>query len=99
MHSEQDPYNNDDDNETIGMEKYISFAVIPKVGYMKVFLIALTMNLMSMEQWQNSKLKHFDGSEITATNLDFENRLFPILKTIYTVYWTNIKRQQNEQFK
>jgi hypothetical protein len=25
--------------------------------------------------------------------------LFPILKTIYTVYWTNIKRQQNEQFK
>ena len=77
---EQDPYNNDDENETIGMEKYISFIADTK-GWLYESLSDNINNEFNeygaMEEPTISK--QFDGSEITATNLDFENRLFALL--------------------
>ena len=86
---EQDPYNNDDDdddddeNETIGMEKYISFIADTK-GWLYESLSDNINNEFNeygvMEEPTISK--QFDGSEITATNLDFENRLFALLNDL-----------------
>ena len=84
---EQDPYNDDDDdddeNETIGMEKYISFISDTK-GWLYERLSDNINNEFNeygaMEEPTISK--QFDGSEITATNLDFENRLFALLKDL-----------------
>lgn len=80
---EQDPYNDDDENETIGMEKYISFIADTK-GWLYESLSDNINNEFNeygvMEEPTISK--KFDGSEITATNLDFENRLFALLKDL-----------------
>ena len=80
---EQDPYNNDDENETIGMEKYISFIADTK-GWLYESLSDNINNEFNeygaMEEPTISK--QFDGSEITATNLDFENRLFALLNDL-----------------
>ena len=80
---EQDPYNNDDENETIGMEKYISFIADTK-GWLYESLSDNINNEFNeygaMEEPTISK--QFDGSEITATDLDFENRLFALLNDL-----------------
>lgn len=80
---EQDPYNDDDENETIGMEKYISFIADTK-GWLYESLSDNINNEFNeygaMEEPTISK--QFDGSEITATNLDFENRLFALLNDL-----------------
>lgn len=80
---EQDPYNDDYDNETIGMEKYISF-VADTHGWLYESLSDSINNEFNeygaMEEPTISK--RFDGSDITATNLDFENRLFALLNDL-----------------
>ncbi|AWG23890.1 hypothetical protein [Flavobacterium kingsejongi] len=81
--SEQDPYNDDCDNETIGMEKYISFVADTK-GWLYESLSESINNEFNEygAMAEPTISKHFDGSEITANNLDFENRLFPILNDL-----------------
>jgi hypothetical protein len=80
---EQDPYNDDYDNETIGMEKYISFVADTR-GWLYESLSDSINNEFNeygaMEEPTISK--RFDGSETTATNLDFENRLFALLNDL-----------------
>lgn len=80
---EQDPYNDDCENEAIGMEKYISFIADTK-GWLYESLSDNINNEFNeygaMEEPTISK--QFDGSEITATNLDFENRLFVLLNDL-----------------
>lgn len=81
--SEQDPCNDDNINEIIGMEKYISF-----VADTKGWLYENLSNSINNEFNEYGAMaeptitKHFDGSETTTTNLDFENRLFPILNDL-----------------
>ncbi|MDG1872088.1 MAG: hypothetical protein P8I78_09025 [Flavobacterium sp.] len=81
--SEQDPYDNDYDNEILGMEKYISF-----VADTKGWLYERLSDSINNEFNENGAMaeptisKHFDGSEKTYTNLDFEDRLFPILNDL-----------------
>lgn len=81
--SEQDPYSDDYDNEVIGMEKYISFVADTK-GWLYESLSDSINNEFNeygaMEEPTISKC--FDGSEITTTNLDFENRLFSLLNDL-----------------
>jgi hypothetical protein len=80
---EQDPDNDEYDNETIGMEKYISFIANTR-GWLYESLTDSINNEFNEygEIAEPTVSKQFDGSEITATNLDFENRLFAILNDL-----------------
>ena len=81
--SEQDPDNDDCDNETIGMEKYISFIADTK-GWLYESLSDSINNEFNEYGIMEEPVicKHFDTSEITAESLDFENRLFPLLNDL-----------------
>lgn len=85
---EQDPYNDDCENEAIGMEKYISFIADTK-GWLYESLSDTINNEFNeygaMEEPTISK--RFDGSEIPTTNLDFENRLFALLDDLCTLLY------------
>ena len=80
---EKDPYNDDDENEIIGMEKYISFIADTR-GWLYESLSDTINNEFNeygaMEEPTISK--RFDGSEIPTANLDFENRLFGLLNDL-----------------
>lgn len=80
---EQDPYNEPYDYESIQMEKYISFVADTK-GWLYESLVDCINNEFNeygtIEEPTLSK--RFDGSEITATDLDFENRLFALLNDL-----------------
>ena len=80
---EQDPCNDDDENEVIGMEKYISFIADTK-GWLYESLSDTINNEFNeygaMEEPTISK--RFDGSEIPTVTLDFENRLFGLLNDL-----------------
>ncbi|SHM90504.1 hypothetical protein [Flavobacterium chilense] len=81
--SEQDPDNDDYDNEIIGMEKYISFVADTKGWLYESLSDSINNEFNEYGAMAEPMIcKHFDGSEITATNLDFENRLFPILNDL-----------------
>jgi hypothetical protein len=79
---EKDPYD-DDENEVIGMEKYISFIADTR-GWLYESLSDTINNEFNeygaMEEPTISK--RFDGSEIPKANLDFENRLFGLLNDL-----------------
>ena len=79
---EKDPYDNDE-NEIIGMEKYISFIADTR-GWLYESLSDTINNEFNeygaMEEPTISK--QFDGSEIPTANLDFENRLFGLLNDL-----------------
>jgi hypothetical protein len=80
---EKDPYNDDDENEVIGMEKYISFIADTK-GWLYESL-SDTINNEFNEYGAMAEptiSKRFDGSEIPTANLDFENRLFGLLNDL-----------------
>ena len=84
--SEEDPYNDDYENEAIGMEKYISFIADTK-GWLYGSLSDTINNEFNeygaMEEPTISK--RFDVNEIPTTNLDFENRLFALLDYLCTL--------------
>jgi hypothetical protein len=77
---EEDHYNDENDSETVGMEKYISF-IADTTGWLYERLADSINNEFNeygaMEE--PTICKRFDGSNITQTNLDFENRLFALL--------------------
>ena len=79
---EKDPYD-DDENEIIGMEKYISFIADTK-GWLYESLSDTINNEFNeygaMEEPTISK--RFNGSEISTANLDFEKRLFGLLNDL-----------------
>ena len=79
---EKDPYD-DDENEVIGMEKYISFIADTR-GWLYESLSDTINNEFNeygaMEEPTISK--RFDGSDIPISNLDFENRLFDLLNDL-----------------
>ena len=80
---EKDLYNDDYENEIIGMEKYISFIADTK-GWLYESL-SDTINNEFNEYGAMAEptiSKRFDGSEIPTANLDFENRLFGLLNDL-----------------
>jgi len=83
---EQDPYNDDYDNETIGMEKYISFIADAKGWLYESLSDAINNEFNEYGAMEEPTIsKQFDGSEIPTTNLDFENRLFALLDDLCTL--------------
>lgn len=85
---EQDPYDDDCDNEVIGMEKYISFIADTK-GWLYENLSDSINNEFNeygiMEEPSISK--SFDGSKVTQENLDFESRLFAVLDDLCSLLY------------
>ncbi|MNQ79129.1 hypothetical protein D3C85_940620 [compost metagenome] len=77
---EQDRDNDDDDNETIGMEKYISFISHTKGWLYENLAQSINNEFNEYAEMQEPTIcKHFDKKEVTKTTLDFENRLFALL--------------------
>lgn len=86
--SEQDPYDDDFDNEAIGMEKYISFISDTK-GWLYESLSDSINNEFNeygiMEEPSISK--SFNGSKVTQESLDFESRLFAVLDDLCSLLY------------
>ncbi|KFF17252.1 hypothetical protein [Flavobacterium hydatis] len=77
---EQDPDNDDDDNETIGMEKYISFISHTKGWLYENLAESINNEFNEYVAMQEPIIcKRFDKKEITKNSLDFENGLFALL--------------------
>jgi hypothetical protein len=79
----------EDMENIIGMEKYISFYADHK-GWLNETLIE-SVNTEMQEYGQMEEpiiLKHFDGRDITANNLCFENRLFTLLHSLSDILHT-----------
>jgi hypothetical protein len=85
---EEDPSTDENDSETVGMEKYISF-IADTTGWLYESLADSINNEFNeygaMEE--PTICKYFDGSNITQTNLDFENRLFSLLDELCTLLY------------
>lgn len=83
--ADEAPYNENEDyeQETLSMDKYISFMASGK-GWLYESLSESVNNEFneygSIEE--PTILKRIDGSPITGNNLDFENRLFTLLEDI-----------------
>ncbi|MGJ1303535.1 hypothetical protein [Sphingobacterium multivorum] len=77
---EQDPYNDDCENEVIGMEKYISFIADTKGWLYESVKDSINNEFNEYGVMEEPTInKVFDGSKISVGNLDFENRLFELL--------------------
>lgn len=85
---EKDPYADDYDNEIVGMERYIAF-----VADTEGWLYESLEDSINNEFNENGEIeepticKRFDESDITATNLDFENRLFALLNDLCSLLY------------
>src|SRR5690554_823096 len=93
--SNQDPYEDDYENQSIGMEKYISFC-----AESKGWLYESVTDCINNEFNEYGKIdepiicKTFDGSELNQTNLDFENRLFNVLDSLSGLLYHYERQEQ-----
>lgn len=70
----------EDSENIIGMEKYISFYADHKGWLNKILIESVNSEIQEYGQMEEPIiLKQFDGRDITANNLYFENRLFELL--------------------
>ena len=77
---EEAPYNEDYDDEIIGIEKYISFISNTKGWLYESITEGINNEFNEYKGIEEpTVIKQFDGSEITTKNLDFETRLFELL--------------------
>ncbi len=85
--TEQDPYNDEGyENETIGMEKYISFIADTKGWLYESLSDSINNEFNEYGTTDEPTIrKNFDGSKVTQDNLDFENRLFALMDDLCTV--------------
>lgn len=84
------------ENESIGMEKYISFISDTK-GWLYESIeqsINSEFNEYSLME-EPTIIKCFDGNELEGNTLDFENRLFALLDGLCALLY-NYKRNENE---
>ncbi|MFH7010510.1 hypothetical protein ACHRV5_01490 [Flavobacterium sp. FlaQc-52] len=84
------------ENESIGMEKYISFISDTK-GWLYESIEESINNEFNEYGAMDEPtiLKCFDGSELTENSLDFESRLFNLLDDMCTLLY-NYKQNENE---
>jgi len=84
------------ENESIGMEKYISFISDTK-GWLYESIEESINNEFNEYGAMDEPtiLKCFDGSQLTENSLDFESRLFNLLDDMCTLLY-NYKYQENE---
>ncbi|WP_313636090.1 hypothetical protein [Empedobacter sp.] len=85
---EEDPYNDDYDNETIGMEKYISFVADTKGWLYENLAESINNEFNEYGKMDEPTIcKAFDGSKIPQATLDFENRLFTLLDDLCSLLY------------
>lgn len=83
---EEDPYSGDYENETIGMEKYISFIADTKGWLYESLSDSINNEFNEYGAMDEPTIsKSFDKGKITQANLDFENRLFELLNDLCTL--------------
>lgn len=92
----QDGDEDETENESIGMEKYISFISDTK-GWLYESIEESINNEFNEygEMDEPTILKCFDGSELTDTSLDFESLLFALLDDMCALLY-NYKQHENE---
>ncbi|AIM35306.1 hypothetical protein KO02_00445 [Sphingobacterium sp. ML3W] len=79
----ENPESEDEENEVIGMEKYISFIAHTKGWLYESIADSINNEFNEYGAMQEPTIcKRFDGNKIITTNLDFENRLFALLNDI-----------------
>lgn len=79
----EDPENEEDENEIIAMEKYISFISHTKGWLYESISDSINNEFNEYGAMQEPTIcKRFDGKDISNTCLDFENRLFALLNDI-----------------
>ncbi|MDN3606410.1 hypothetical protein [Kaistella yonginensis] len=87
-----------DEDRVISMEKYISFFADDK-GWINQNLIENVNNEFNEygEVQEPMIIKTFNGNDITNNNLDFENRLFEVLRRLIGVldHYSQMKKQEN----
>ncbi|WP_349293468.1 hypothetical protein [Flavobacterium aestivum] len=77
---QHDPNNEEDENETIGMEKYISFISHTKGWLYESIADSINNEFNEYGTMQEPTIcKCFDGRDIMNTSLNFENKLFALL--------------------
>lgn len=75
-----DPESEEDESQTIGMEKYISFISHTKGWLYESIAESINNEFNEYGAMQEPTVsKCFDGKDVSNCNLDFENRLFALL--------------------
>ena len=78
--TEEKEYEND---SIVSMDKYVSFCADDKGLLFETLFEAVNSDLQEYATMQEPRvIKKFDGSNITNNNLDFENRLFPLIEEL-----------------
>ena len=78
--TEEKEYEND---SIVSMDKYVSFCAEAKGLLFQTLFEAVNSDLQEYATMQEPMvIKKFDGSNITNNNLDFENRLFPLIEEL-----------------
>ena len=68
---------------TVSIDKYVSFCAEAKGLLFQTLFEAVNSDLQEYATMQEPRvIKKFDGSNITNNNLDFENRLFPLIEEL-----------------
>lgn len=76
----EDPESDDYENESIGMEKYISFISHTRGWLYESIADSINNEFNEYGEMQEPTIcKCFDGTDVTNNSLDFENRLFALL--------------------
>lgn len=82
------PDDGDYGNETIGMEKYISFIADTNGWLYESLSDSINNEFNEYGGIQEPTIcKHFDGNDIAESNLAFENRLFALLDDLCTLLY------------
>lgn len=81
------PYTEEDDEyeieTTVSIDKYVSFCAEGKGLLFQTLFEAVNYDLQEYATMEEPMvIKKFDGSNITNNNLDFENRLFPLIEEL-----------------
>lgn len=72
-----------DSDSIVSMDKYVSFCAEAKGLLFQTLFEAVNSDLQEYATTQEPiVIKKFDGSNITNNNLDFENRLFPLIEEL-----------------
>lgn len=82
--SEEDPYNDDCENEAIGMEKYISFVADTKGLLYNSIVENINGEFNECGILEEPSISiPFKGNDTSGKSLDFENRMFDLLDDLY----------------
>lgn len=95
----EEDYSDEPENETIGMEKYISFIYDTKGWLYESIAESINSEFNECaEMDEPTIIKCFDGVEAPTVSLDFENRIFALLDDMCQILY-NYKTTANEYCK